>query len=56
MHAGLERPAGVIGGERDGHACRPARLGQRPSAGRAVPVVRHVRVEIDQARDDRETG
>jgi len=52
--AGLQRPPCVLGGEDGRHPRRAARLIQRPGSGGRIPEVGHVRVEIDQARDQRE--
>ena len=49
-HAGLERPARVVLREKHGDS-RPAPLPERARARRAVPVVGHVGVRVDQPWD-----
>src|SRR2546428_470911 len=52
-HARAECPPGVLGCEHSGDTRGPARLAQRPRAWRAVPEIRHVGVQIDQAGGER---
>ena len=47
-HARFERLARILLGEENGH-CRHAPLTARPRAWRAVPIISHMRVDIDQA-------